>query len=556
MEKKLEGPDPARWGVLAAVCGGLFMIMLQSNVINIAVTRIQKDFGVSLETVEWVTNGYLLVFTSLLVLLGRLGDRFGRKLMFLGGVVVYTAGAFAAGFAHSIGLLIGGALIQGVGGAAMMPATLSLITVNFDKKERGAALGVWGAVSGLAVAVGPTLGGYLTDVGLGDAINSVLHLEQGWRAIYFLNCLVGVAVFLAALFLIKESRDGSVHHGFDVVGTVLSAVAQFALVYGLINASRYGWIRRKEAFTVAGWTAPLGDLSVTPVLVAFALVVGVFFILWEKSRKSDPLMELSLFRNVNYSAGSLVAAILNFAMMGSFFLIPVFLQGVLGFSATRAGLAMLPLALAVIVASPVAGRLTDRFGARWVIVIGMAVLAAGGFLTARFALTTSVASLIVPFAIQGLGIGLAMAPITNAALFGVPIGIAGAASGTLSMIRQFGSILGIAIMAAVFSSGIAPHMQRSVEALDPAKVPAVVKEKILSGLSSGTSSQPSGEEMKKMLSFYSKKRGEEISGAVSGAMKQGMVDSINETFRYAAGVAVLGACAALLLRGKKKEDGE
>jgi MFS family permease len=240
-------------------------------------------------------------------------------------------------------------------------------------------------------------------------------------------------------------------------------------------------------------------------------------------------------------------------MMGTFFLIPVFLQAVLGFSAIKTGVALLPLAGMVLVASPVAGWLSDVIGGKRVIIAGLVVLCVGGILTARFTPTTPVSALILPFALEGLGIGLANAPITNMALRTVPLDQAGAASGTLSMIRQLGSLLGIAVLAGIFSTAIPGAMAGNAQKMDPRVVPAVVTERIVAGLASGASTQPSAEEMTKMLGFYSRSRAAEIQAAVSGAMKQGMTDAINHTFRYAAAVAAFAACAAFVLRDQKRD---
>jgi EmrB/QacA subfamily drug resistance transporter len=557
MERNLARTDGSRkWGILATVCGGLFMIMLQSNVINLAVTHIQKDFGVALSAVEWINNGYLLVFTVLLVLMGRVGDKVGRKITFLTGLVVYVLGAFVGGSAATLRWVILGTVIEGIGASAMMPATLSIIQVTFPKEERGMALGIWGAVSGLAVAVGPTLGGFLTEIGLGPSINSVLHLEQGWRAIYFVSCLLGVIVFIAALLVLRESRADSESKSFDFAGTVLSGLALFMLVYAVINGSDYGWISRKKDFLLFGANLTPGGLSVIPIFFALALVFGFLFVIRERTCRGEPLIDLNLFRDRNFTAGSIVAAILFFSMMGTFFLIPVFLQGVLGFSAIKTGVALLPLAIMVLVASPVAGWLSDVVGGKRVIICGLVVLCVGGILTARFTPTTPVSALILPFALEGLGIGLANAPITNMALRTVPLNQAGAASGTLSMIRQLGSLLGIAVLAGIFSTAIPGAMASNAGKMDPSVVPATITEKIVTGLSSGASTQPTDAEMSKMLGFYSKSRAAEIQTAVSGAMKQGMTDAINYTFRYAAAVAAFAACVAFVLRDKKREGGK
>jgi EmrB/QacA subfamily drug resistance transporter len=561
-------PKPGRWKTLAVICLGLFMVMVQSNVINLAVPRIQADFGADLHTVEWITNGYLLVFTVFLLTLGRLGDEIGRKRVFAGGLAVFSLGALLnlALPSTSLGIygIILGSVVQGLGGAAMMPATMSLVAANFEAKERGMALGIWGAVSGLAVAVGPTLGGYLTDVGMGDTINQLFGITQGWRYIYILTTLLGLVVLGLTLKFVPESKDHEASHQYDIGGIVLSAVMLFSLVFGLINGSKFGWWEKKENFELLGLNLTPGGVSATPFFLAAALVFGLAFVLWENSRKTDPLMDLNFFKNRNFTAGSTIAAILNFAMMGSFFLIPVFLQGVLGYSATQAGLVMLPMALAVMFVSPLAGKLSDIFGSKWVIVAGMSIMALGSFLTAQFRPDTASAELILPFIVLGAGIALAMSPITNTALLTVSREEVGGASGTLSTIRQLGSLLGIAILTTVFSTlipdNISANIKTNVAAIDEQVVSAAIKDRILAGMASGTggeAGQASSAVMDKYLGFLNKDKAEKIKEAVTGAMKsaatQGLVDSINTTFQVAASVALFGALLGFLLQGRRRE---
>jgi EmrB/QacA subfamily drug resistance transporter len=558
-------PRTNRWLVLAVVCGGLFLIMLQSNVINLAVTRIQADYSADLSTVQWITTGYLLVFSMFLITFGRLGDAIGRRRIFMSGLAVYSLGALfcglSAGLELGVGGIILGSLVQGVGGAAMMPATQSLIAANFEAKERGAALGVWGAVSGLAVAVGPTLGGLLTDRGLGAGLNAFFGVSQGWRYIYFLSCAIGTAVFLAAWRLVPESKDsaeskdGATGQRYDGFGILLSTLGVFALVFGLSEGSKLGWWAKKADLVLFGLSIGLAEISLVPVFLAAAAVLLVLFVLWERFRGDDALIDLHFFRDGNFAAGAAIAAILSFAMMGTFFLVPVFLQGVLGFAAIRAGLAMLPLALAVMVASPLAGRLSDKLGAKGVIMAGLATMGAGGFLLANFRPDTTIGALVFPFLVMGAGIGLAMSPITNTALRRIPIAKIGGASGLLSMIRQLGSVLGIAVLASVFASSMGGDMVARLAAVDPAIVPPAVSAKIIDGIGQAGASakQPTAEDMDKYLALYGKSKREAMKAEIGGAMKLALCDSINGAFRIAALAAFGGALAGFALVGRKRE---
>lgn len=544
-----------KWAVLAAACGGLFMIMLQSNVINIAVSRIQVDLKTDLATVQWVTSGYLLAFTMLLIALGRLGDMIGRRKVFLAGLAVYVAGSLFSGIMAPLGVLwlILGAVIQGIGGAAMMPATQSLIAANFEEKERGMALGIWGAISGLAVAIGPTLGGVLTEYGMGAALNGFFGVAQGWRYIYFLNVIIGAGVFAYGAIVLPESRDETVARGTDVIGIVLSALAVFFLVFGINKGPSLGWWAKKANLSLGSLSLGLPGISLVPAFLAAAAVFLVLFILWEKRAGKKALVDMGFFANLDFSAGSLTACILSFSMMGTSFLVPVFLQGVLKFSAISAGLALLPMAVAVIIASPLAGSLADRYGSKWPVAIGMAILGAGSFYLANFTLGTKFIVLVLPFFIVGFGIGLAMSPITAAALRKIETAKVGGASGMLSTIRQLGSVLGIAVLSTSFSAIFMVRAPIYVAQIDDATLNQGVKTTIIESIkkSNGSMNQGASEAM---MGFFTPAKRAKVQAAMGPAMGQGMTDAINVTFRYAAGIALAGCLSALLLSGKKKKE--
>lgn len=556
-----ERNPQTRWKVLAAVCGGLFMIMLQGNVINIAIPRIQARFGVDLTAAQWITNGYLLVFTMLLVTLGRLGDAVGRKKLFLIGLICYAAGALWNGLVSGLDLglwtLVAGSVLQGIGGGAMMPATQALIADNFEGSERATALGIWGAITGLAAAIGPTLGGVLTEYGLGPALNSFFGVSEGWRYIYFVSALLGIGIFVASLAVIPESKDPDAKREYDFVAILLSAASVFLLVFGLIKGRAYGWWEARSELVLFGRGISLGKLSPTPIFFALSALFLVLFVLWESRRRKEKLVDLSLFRNRDFTAGSLSAAILSFAMMGITFLVPVFLQSVLRFSAVRAGLVMLPMALAVAVVSPLAGAISNKIGPRLCVMSGMAILGLGSLLIAHFSPSSTFGSLVLPFVVIGLGIGLATGPITNAALGKVAPAKVGGASGLLSMIRQLGSVLGIAIFSSAFAGSIADFSARRIEAIDPSILPASVGAKVVEGLSGGSSmsmSSADGSAMAdKMLAFFPKARAEKIKAAIGGAMLQGLSDSVNATLVYGAIASVLGVLVAAAMTGKRRD---
>jgi EmrB/QacA subfamily drug resistance transporter len=568
MEKK-RGKAANRWLILTVVCGALFVIMMQNTTINLANPDIMRDFGASMTEVEWVLTGYMLAFTSFLLTMGKLGDAIGRKKVFSIGAALYAAGGILAGLSDGIGMLIAASAIQGLGGSAMMPATQSLIAANFDKSERGKAMGAWGAVSGLAVVAGPLIGGALAQNGLGTALNAALDaalgVAQNWRYIYFLSAFLCAILLAATLAIIPESRDERTSFRADPAGIALSASSLFLLTFGLINgAKHYGLLYKKEAFAIGSFALDLGKWSPTPVILALAVVLGALF-LRREAKKDDPLLEASLFKDPNFTGGSFVTAVLQFAMMGTFFLMPFFLKSVVGLDSFKSGLAMIPMAIAVMVVSPIAGVLSDRIGAKWVIVAGMAVMTGAMLFIANLSPATTLASLVLPFVLLGIGIGLPMSPTTSAALLDVPVRKVGGASGTLSMLRQVGAILGIAVTATVFGNALPGAMERRVAAMsapEPRLEKKVerVKAMMLSGMagsSSSMSSSDTGAYKDRLAAFFPDPAdAEAVSKGLTNAVMTGMSDGMNAAFRWAALAPLLGALGAafLMKNGRSGRD--
>jgi EmrB/QacA subfamily drug resistance transporter len=421
-----------RWQVLAVLCVGLFMLLLDGTIVNIAIPSILKSFQTGFSQVEWVMNAYLLVFAVMLITMGRLGDLYGRKKLFIAGLSLFTLASLACGLSPNIGFLIGFRALQGLGGAMMMPATLSIIAYVFPPKERGIAMGIWGGVSGLATAAGPTLGGLIVDA-------------TSWHYIFLINVPIGIVLFFFALRIIPDSRDSTAPQKVDFPGVVVLSIALFSLTFALIEGQKYGW----------------GSATILALFAAAAVGILVF-ILIERTVK-HPLMQLSLFRSRTFSAANVGGMILSFGMMGMFFLLPVFFQAILGYSAVKTGLVMTPMSAAVVVAAPLSGWLSDRIGSRWLIFSGMLITAFGFFLMrGQMSLDTQWTSLVFPFVVSGFGIGLVMAPMTSAVMSTAPQEKAGAASGILSTMRQLGSVMGIAVMGAVLQNRAVAYVEGSV----------------------------------------------------------------------------------------------
>lgn len=431
-------PYARKWWVLASVCLALFMALLDGTVVNVSIPAISKGIGASFSDAEWVLNAYTLVFASLLVTFGRLGDMFGRKRFFIAGLVLFGAGSLMCGLSSTPAMLIGSRVVQALGGAFMMPATLSLTAVNFPPEQRGMAMGIWGAVSGLASAAGPLLGGWLTDA-------------FSWNYIFFINMPIVLIAVPFALWAIPESRDER-PHTIDVLGVVLSIVLLASLCYGLIEGPKLGW----------------SDPLVLGLFGAAAVSL-VAFVLWER-RVREPIMDLRLFASPAFSAGNAAGAILMFGMLGMFFLLPVYLQAQLGYTAVQTGLTLTPLSAAILVAAPLAGRLSDRIGSRWLVFSGMAIAAVSVFWASFLPYGAGWQWMLAPLALAGLGMGLVMPSMTSAVMAVAPRGEEGAASGILSTMRQVGGVFGVAVLGAIFASAMTASM---VDAA--AKIPGLPK---------------------------------------------------------------------------------
>jgi EmrB/QacA subfamily drug resistance transporter len=411
--------DNRKWWTLGAMCFALFMIMLDNTVVNVALPSIQRDLGASISGLEWTINGYTLSFAVLLATGGRLGDIFGRRRMFLFGVVIFALSSATAGLAAGETDLVASRVVQGVGAALMMPGTLSIITDAFPAHERGKAMGTWAGVSALALAVGPVLGGFLTE-----------HVS--WRAIFYLNIPVAIGAVTATLFAVRESRDTTVGREVDYLGVATLTAALTALVLALVEGNAWGW----------------GSPAIV-ALLAGSIAAGLAFVAVE-NRVKAPMVEFRFFANRNFLGAVVVALIITFAMMGVFFFLALYMQDILRYSPLEAGIRFLPSTLMIVGVAPVSGRLADRFGPRWLIVAGLLILTASLYSFTGIAVDSSYLDLLPGFMLLGIGVAMTMSPMTSAAMNAVAVEKAGIASGVLSMFRMVGGSLGIAVTGAIF----------------------------------------------------------------------------------------------------------
>ena len=430
MRARIFAEQYRKWWTLAAVAFGLFMIMLDNTVVNVALPSIQRDLETGLSELEWVVNGYALTFGVLMLTGGKLADLLGRRRIFITGLAIFTLASLACGLATSAEFLIGARVVQGVGAAMMNPATLSIIVATFPPRQRGMAIGIWAGVSAMALAIGPLLGGLLTE-----------HVDWSW--VFFVNIPVGILGIVVARLVISESRDTSAEQRLDLPGLLASGIALFALTYGLIEANKHGW------------TSPL-ILS----LFAIAAVGLVVFVLLERHQRV-PMLDLSLFRNPTFAGANAVMLLVGLAMFGIFLFVTLYLQNVLRYSPTEAGATFLPMTILIVIFAPIAGRLSDHIGSRWLMAGGLVLISLSLLLDTRFTASSSFWDILPPLVLGGIGMGFAMTPTTAAAMGSVPVDKAGVGSAVLNSMRQVGGSLGIAVLGAIIASNI------TVEAPDP-----------------------------------------------------------------------------------------
>jgi EmrB/QacA subfamily drug resistance transporter len=408
--------------VLAICCMSLFIVSMDGTVVNVALPSIRADFGATVADLQWVVDAYSLTIASILLLSGSMGDRLGRRRVFQFGLVIFSIGSLLCSVAPSIGFLIFGRVIQGLGGSMLNPIAMSIITNTFTvPKERARAVGVWGAVIGVSMAFGPLVGGALTET-------------VGWRSVFWVNVPIGIAAIILCAFFVPESRAAKTRR-FDALGQVFVIVALVSLVFGLIEAPRLGW----------GSPQIIGLFALTAIAV-------VLFIRHER-RIREPLIDVRFFRSFPFSAAT-ITALCGFAAYGAFlFVNALYLQDVRGLSAFDTGFYMLPLALATLVASLISGRLVGRFGTRPSLIASGTLIAASAFSMTFLTATTPTYMLVISYVLFGIGFGAINAPITATAVSGMPISQAGVAAGVASTSRQTGAAIGVALAGTVTGAG-------------------------------------------------------------------------------------------------------
>lgn len=511
------------WAILLTLSLGFFMTLLDLTIVNIAIPSMIDKLDASLDEVLWVVNAYILVLAVLLITAGRLGDLWGKKNLFIAGVALFTLSSLACGISQDPAQLIAARAVQGLGAALLMPQTMSIIISVFPPERRGAALGVWGAVAGVSTIAGPTVGGLL-----------VTSLD--WRWIFFVNLPIGILV-LAMAVPILPGHTRTVRHRFDIVGVLLASAALFCLTFALTEGQKYEW---NEGI----WG-----------LIAAGLALFVIFVVYQRGRQDrEPLVPFSLFKDRNFTILNLVGAAVSVGMIGMFLPMTIYLQSVLGFSALKAGLVMAPSSLVSMFLAPVAGRMSDRIGGKFILMTGLTLYAVGmAWIVVIADVGTNWTAFIAPLVVSGFGIGGVFAPMATEATRNVPPHLAGAASGVNNTIRQVGSVLGSAAVGAVLQNQLASSLRDEATTRSAALPPDMrggfvrgFAGAAKGGLEVGAGQSGARQQLPPGVPPNVAHRVQELAGQV---FSHGFVHAMRPTMWLPVGVVLLSAAACLTLKG-------
>ncbi len=520
---------PRQLVILLVLSLMLAIIVIDSTIVNIALPSIQRDFQISVKSLEWITSLYALVFGSFLLTWGKLGDEFGRKRIFVAGILLFIFGSITVGESPDLSYMLVGRALQGFGAAMASPSTLSILTTTFTGKARGVAFGVWGAVAGASAPLGLLLGGYFTTY-------------ISWRWAFFVNVPIGVVALVGALVVIKESRFRDANYTTDYVGVTLITASLASLLFGFIEAQTYGWVTPREPFSIGSYTWPFTNISVPAVAFIVGAVLLAGFVFWELRRQRTgkvPLFDLSLFQYKGFRYGILTVTIVAMGEFGVIFFLSIYFQIVRGLSAIDSGITFLPLGIALFITAPMAGILSSRIGPKWIITLGMVLEATALFSLSQIATINNPIAYFYPIlVVYGAGIGLAVGQLTNSVLTSVPWQKAGVGSGANGTVRQVGSAFGVAVIGAVLVAQIASIGQADLAAspIIPAALKASLSAVFNAGLVGGAApSLPAG-----------------VAGTPLGSAIMAIFnDAITQGTRWAAitaGIFVsLGAVSSLLI---------
>jgi EmrB/QacA subfamily drug resistance transporter len=493
-----------RWGTLAVLCLSLLLANLDTTILNVALPTLARELSATSSELQWIIDAYVIVFAGLMLTSGALGDRFGRRRALFAGLAVLAVGSTGAAASGSAGLLIASRAIMGLGGAFIMPATLSILTTVFPPRERAKAIAIWASTAALGVPLGPILGGWLLE-------------HFAWGSVFLVNLPVVAVAAVAAVVLVPDSRDPT-EKPLDPAGALLSIAALGTLVFAIIEAPSNGWT---SATTLC-------------LLVLSAVFLGAF-IRWE-TRRNRPMLDMSLFRKPSFTGASLAIALVFFALLGTLFALTQYLQFVLGYGALGAGVRMTPLAVGLIAGNSLSARLLPRLGTRVIVTAGLLVTAAGLAVLATISDGSGYGTALIAFLVLGFGMGNTSAPATNSVMSSVPRENAGVGAALNNTVRPVGGALGVAVLGSILSTAYRSSMEDATSGLP------------------GSAADAASDSIGAAIRVAARIGGSDGDALVQAA-RSSFIDAMGTAVLVAAGVAVLGAVvAATVLPPKSRED--
>ncbi|MBA2286224.1 MAG: MFS transporter [Ktedonobacteraceae bacterium] len=513
MDNTLQGVTrqsyPRRWWAFGVLSFSLLVIALDNTVLNVALPTLQRDLSASESQLQWIVDAYTLVFAGLLLTMGSLSDRFGRRRALMLGLLIFAGGSLWSAFSGSANVLIAARAFMGIGGALIMPSTLSITTNMFSGKERGRAIGAWAGVAGLGIIVGPVFGGWL-----------LAHYH--WGVVFLINVPMILITLLGSIFLVPESRDPQASR-LDPPGALLSIGGLTALLWGIIEVPNNGW----------------GDRYVIGAFVAAAVFL-LAFVIWELRTRS-PMLDVRLFANPRFSAASAALTLTTFALFGVLFCLTQYLQFILGYTPLQAGIGLIPLIPSLIIGSTLSPRIVERIGVKIPVAVGLVIVASGMWLLSTISVSSGYGLIAWVLLILGLGMGMTMAPATNSIMGALPLGRAGVGSAVNDTTRQVGGALGVALLGSILSAVYRTSMDgAAIVKLLPAPVQNVVRDSVGKAVGVAT-----------IISAHSSSR---AGQALVAAAHSAFTEAMGRTILVAAIVTLCGALIALLFLPAHSKD--
>lgn len=521
----------SKWLPLGVLGLAVLIITIDTTLLNVSLGVIIRDLNTNIQSIQWVITAYSLTLAAFTITGGRLGDLFGRKKMFMLGATIFAVGSFLASISQHVGMLIvGESIVEGIGAALMMPATAALLVSTYRGRDRALALGLWGGMAAAGTAIGPVLGGWLTS-------------HYGWRWGFRINVFVAIILLLGAV-VIKEARDREEKPSLDVLGVILSSLGLLAGVFAIIEGGTYGWWKALSTFNLAGHALSFGNLSIVPLAIVLSAILLMTFVWWEQrvvARGDTPLVSMKIFKNKQFTSGSVTTALMSTGMTGLIFALPVFLQGVRGLDSLHTGIVMLPMSLALLIMAPLGGFVSNKFLPKHIVFSGLTLNIVGlALLRYSLSVVATPTDFILPLIVIGAGMGLCFSQLSNITLSAVSVQESGEASGVNNTLRQIGSSLGAAIIGTVLLTSLATNLRTGIDA--STVLPAANRPHISQEVVQQSSAVEFGEQIKSRENLNEEQRAE-----IKAVANQSTVSANRTVLIYTIGFMALALLVATQL---------